>query len=358
MTTQKTKQDPKIRTFIIENVDHYPQNLVRWVVQQLGVPRATVNRYVNRLVKEGILEAKGATRARTYSLRDFESKSFHFDLGKDLAEDVILRETIMPFLEGVPENVVDILWVGGSEMINNVLDHSNARNLYIKLGINAANIWLRVIDDGVGVFEKISKECGLLDARHALLELSKGKLTTSPKNHSGEGVFFTSRMFTTFILDSRGLVFLRVMKDSNSWLFEDDKADELFEGTSIKMTINLNATHSSKDIYDKFENDEDPAGFSKTHVPVRLAKYPNEQLVSRSQAKRVLARFENFSEVMLDFEGVARIGQSFADEIFRVFAQRHPEVKIVPVSMEPEVKKMINHVLHGSGRNLLLDYQH
>ncbi len=350
----RSKQDPKIRDFIIEHVDHHPRGIVPLTVDQLGVPRATVNRYVSRLVKDGILEAQGATRARFYKLRNLQTNSFHIEIHENLAEDIILRDTIVPLLEGLPENIVDILWVGGSEMINNVLDHSCAKNLNIEFGRTAANIWLRISDDGVGVFEKIRKECNLIDVRHALLELSKGKLTTSPRNHSGEGIFFTSRMFSTFVLDSRGLVFVRVMEASDSWLFEDDKADDFFEGTSIKMVIGLNAMHTSKEIYDRFEDDEDPAGFSKTHVPVRLAKYPNEQLVSRSQAKRVLARFENFSEVMLDFEGVPKIGQAFADEIFRVFANRHPEVKIIPIGMQPDVRKMITHVLRGTKSGWLL----
>jgi anti-sigma regulatory factor (Ser/Thr protein kinase) len=349
MSGRKPRQDPRIKDFIIQNVDQHPVNIVPFAVEQLGVSRATINRYVSRLVNDGILEAVGTTRARQYSLRDFQTDSFHIELSdKKLSEDIILRDTVFANLERIQDNIKDILWIGGNEMINNVLDHSNAKNLYIDFGRNAANIWIRIYDDGVGIFEKIRKECHLLDARHALLELSKGKLTTAKKEHSGEGIFFTSRMFTSFILDSRGLIFMRRMEDSDSWLFEDKEATNFYEGTSVFMVINVTAKHTAREIYDRFENDEDPAGFAKTHVPVRLAKYPNEQLVSRSQARRVLARFENFSEVMLDFEGVPEIGQSFADEIFRVFAEMHPGVKIVPIGMSPSVERMIKHVLRVS----------
>jgi hypothetical protein len=45
------------------------------------------------------------------------------------------------------------------------------------------------MDHGVGIFEKIMKHFNLADAREALLELSKGKLTSDPRNHSGEGIF-------------------------------------------------------------------------------------------------------------------------------------------------------------------------
>ena len=42
-----------------------------------------------------------------------------------------------------------------------------------------------------------------MDKRQALFELSKGKFTTDPSRHSGEGVFFTSRMFDDFEIDGK-----------------------------------------------------------------------------------------------------------------------------------------------------------
>jgi anti-sigma regulatory factor (Ser/Thr protein kinase) len=62
-------------------------------------------------------------------------------------------------------------------------------------------------DHGIGIFNKIKNMLGLLDERHAVLELTKGKLTTDPRGHTGEGIFFTSRMFDTFYILS-GEVFL------------------------------------------------------------------------------------------------------------------------------------------------------
>jgi len=61
---------------------------------------------------------------------------------------------------------------------------------------------------------------------------------------------------------------------------------------------------------------------TRQSVPVKLAQYGNDKLVSRSQAKRLLARVELFKVVMLDFTNVPTIGQAFADEIFRVFRKR------------------------------------
>jgi hypothetical protein len=72
-----------------------------------------------------------------------------------------------------------------------------------------------------------------------------------------------------------------------------------------------------------------------------LATFGSEQLISRSQARRVLTRFDRFLEVFLDFAGVDSIGHSFADEIFRVFQRSHPEINIVAVNANDQIQQMI-----------------
>jgi hypothetical protein len=88
--------------------------------------------------------------------------------------------------------------------------------------------------------------------------------------------------------------------------------------------------------------------FARTEVPVRLAQYEGEQLVSRSQARRLCARFERFREVVLDFEGVTEIGQAFADEVFRVFALAHPDVELKAVNVAPAVARMVGRARHAA----------
>jgi hypothetical protein len=70
-----------------------------------------------------------------------------------------------------------------------------------------------------------------------------------------------------------------------------------------------------------------------------------ENLISRSQAKRLITRFEHFKEVVLDFEGIKLIGQPFADEIFRVFQGQHLQVHLIPVNANEEIRNTIKHVL-------------
>jgi STAS-like domain of unknown function (DUF4325) len=80
-----------------------------------------------------------------------------------------------------------------------------------------------------------------------------------------------------------------------------------------------------------------------------IAQYGNDKLISRSQANRLLARVEVFKTVIFDFAGVPTIGQAFADEIFRVFPNRHPEIRISSVNENEEVARMIKRAKPGEG---------
>ncbi|EQD65519.1 regulatory protein, ArsR, partial [mine drainage metagenome] len=114
------------------------------------------------------------------------------------AEDVVWTNDVSQTLGQQPDNVKNIWHHGFTEMFNNAIDHSEGKSIMVTLTKTAASANMMVSDDGVGIFRKIQSKLGLLDERHAILELSKGKLTTDPKNHSGEGIFFTSRMFDSF----------------------------------------------------------------------------------------------------------------------------------------------------------------
>lgn len=106
------------------------------------------------------------------------------------------------------------------------------------------------------------------------------------------------------------------------------------------MALENNADRTLKDVFDQYSSG-DNYDFSKTVVPIRLVKFGGEKLISRSQAKRALARVERFKSVVLDFAGIEMIGQAFADEIFRVWAKAHQDVKCVVIDASPEVRKMI-----------------
>jgi len=118
---------------------------------------------------------------------------------------------------------------------------------------------------------------------------------------------------------------------------------EFVGGTHVSLTVSLSSRHWPKDVFDRFSaSPPDDLSFSPTHVPIRLAGYGPDDLLSRSQARRVLAKFDGFEEVFLDFSDVEFIGQAFADEIFRVFRNAHPDTRLVAVNMSPAVRGMVN----------------
>lgn len=351
---RRSRANQDLRQFIIQNVSEHPRDIARVAAERFHTTRVTANRYLAKLVDEGLLFATGATKGRAYSLRPLVSESFDVPIGPKSEEHVIYDETIGPHLADLPENIRDICQYGFSEMINNVIDHSDSSRCLINFVRNARSLDITITDFGIGIFDKIKRAFGLSDPRHALLELSKGKLTTDPDRHSGEGIFFTSRMFTEFTMQSGELFYFRQLKDDDEWLIEVSSPADQLQGTRIGLEIDLDTDYTVQEIFRRYESNEEepPRGFSRTHVPVRLARYGEEQLVSRSQARRVLARFERFEEVLLDFDGVNRIGQAFADEIFRVFARQHPKVEIYPIRTTPEVEAMIKHVKYGGGLSL------
>lgn len=329
----------EIRRFILQQVREHPGDIARVAATHFRTSRQAIGNHLKVLVTEGLLEAQGSTRARVYRLAPLTDEAFSLPVTPDLAEDVIWRQRVSPLLADVPENVRAICQHGFTEILNNVVDHSGSETVRIGILRDAVSISLQVMDFGVGIFNKIQRDFALDDPRHALLELSKGKLTTDQKKHTGEGIFFTSNMFDQFQILSGGLFFSRVNKEEE-WLVEVEEREQ-FQGTSVYLGISLDAKQTVKGIFDQYSFEHLDFGFTRTHVPVKLARYPTEQLVSRSQAKRVLARFENFREVILDFRDVPTIGQAFADELFRVYHKEHPEVELSWINATPEVRQMI-----------------
>ena len=353
MVTRRQERNETIRNWILDRVAEHPTGTAQWVAEQFRISRQAAHRHLKHLVQEGLLRTKGLTRAREYYLSSISDQQTELEVHPGLAEDEVWRDWCLPQLKGVKANVLDICNYCFTEMLNNVVDHSQAYSVELRLLYSPKIIAMELYDNGIGVFEKLRKELGLADQRHAVLELAKGKLTTDPERHTGEGIFFTSRMLDGFNIVSGGLSFSKQFEDEREWLLEDEEGS--VPGTLVQLEIDPKSDRTSKEIFDRFASDFDEYGFTRTRVPVKLAQYEGESLVSRSQAKRLLARFEDFQEVVLSFEGVTAIGQAFADEIFRVFRNQHPETNLTYLNATSEVTQMISRALgaekHAPGGN-------
>jgi anti-sigma regulatory factor (Ser/Thr protein kinase) len=316
------------------------------LARSAGLSRQVANGYLQALVREGLIEAEGTTRARVYRLKTLAEVERRYPR-EGLQEDLVWRELISPVVARLPQNVRDIWHYAATEMINNAIDHSSAAEVWVEVRKNALHTEVLVADDGQGIFVKIQRALDLHDPREAILELAKGKLTTAPEQHTGEGIFFTSRVLDFFEIESHHLRF------SHAPRANDAIAEQVVDtpGTRVRMRLANDTGRVLQEVFDAFTDPEEYT-FDKTVVPLRLAQYEGEKLVSRSQAKRVAHRFERFKRVELDFTGVSEIGQAFADELFRVFAAAHPQIRITPVNTVPVVDQMIRRALAaGEGRN-------
>lgn len=336
-TRSPTAKVREIREFVLDRVADGSENLTGLVSDKFSISRQAANRHLHALVQEGALDASGQTRNREYKLKPIREKHFRTAILPTLGEDVIWREELLPVIRTVPSNVLNICEYGFTEMLNNAIDHSSGQFVSVSAALTRRNVDITIFDDGVGIFKKIQNELNLIHPREAILELSKGKVTTDPAHHTGEGIFFTLRAFDRFSILS-GSLFFSHTEPHDDWLIEDK--DEK-KGTWVSLTIALKSQRNLNEIFDRYASEDDDYRFTSTNVPVALARIGQENLVSRSQAKRLLARFEKFKKVWLDFQGVDSIGQAFADEIFRVYAHEHPGVNIRWVRTTPQVERMI-----------------
>lgn len=317
----------------------HPHDLAQAFCQDFSVTRPTAAHWLRKLVAEDWLRKAGSTRP-VWSLGDRRLLVSRYAL-PGLDESLSWITDFEPYLN-LSKTVAHIAHYGFTEMLNNTNDHSDGTKATVAVLQTSRRLYLSIKDNGIGVFERITQGLDLPDRRMALLELSKGKCTTDPSRHSGEGIFFTSRMFDRFTLEANDLIYTHDIALTHDWLHERDDSD-LHRGTRVRMIIRLDSTRQMKEVFDQY-TDPDELTFSRTVIPVRLAQLGNENLVSRSQAKRVIQRFEQFKTVILDFDGVSEIGQAFADELFRVFAHSHPDLNMVVTKANPDVMRMINRV--------------
>jgi len=333
----------ELLTSVTVDVTAHPRDLSKVYQDRFKISRVTAARYIQRLEREGWISRSGPSTHPVYAPGYMRRVQAIFALA-GLEEETPWQKQFAPYVFA-PPNVKNIVHHGFTEMLNNAIDHSEGTRAFVYLEQNQESVHLMIDDDGIGIFAKIAAALGLSDIRQAILELSKGKLTTDPSKHSGEGVFFTSRMFDRFAIHANGLAFSHDDDLSNDWLLEGKPE----AGTAVFMTIALNSTRTTSAVFEQFMDAPEDVGFSKTVIPMRLAVYGDEQLVSRSQAKRLISRLDRFKRVMLDFDGVAEIGQAFADELFRIYANEHPDVELIPINVSEQVERMYLRAMQNRG---------
>lgn len=257
-----------------------------------------------------------------------------------LQEHEVWQEIVQTLNLDTKCGAAGIIPMAFNEMLNNAIDHSEGSEVKIEFEVTP-DVWsFEIIDDGCGVFTKIMKEFGLANTLESVAELSKGKRTTAPKVHSGEGIFFTSKAVDVFELSSDGIQWTvnNLLGDFSVGQVRNQK------GTRVFCQLQVDTKRRYIDVFKEFSVDHH---FLRTRPTVKLFE-TGMTFVSRSEARRLLTGLGKFSEIQLDFEKVEAVGQGFVDEIFRVWAADNLDKKLIPINMNDAVSFMVNRGIASS----------
>lgn len=312
------------------------------LADHLSITRQAVNLHLRPLIDAGTIVKTGSTRSARYFLASSapEPEVFTARLmlpGLDEADVYDRIAAMLNLRRNLRPNVEQIAHYAFTEMLNNAIDHSRAARCSLQVRLEAGRLTFEVREAGIGVFHSIADRFQLPDETAAMIELIKGKTTTMPEAHSGEGIFFTSRVADRMQLRSH-----RIQLEWNRP--RDDvfvSAPRYRKGTTVFFEIRRDSRTRLDRVFEEFAPAAYDYRFERTRVMVKLLQ---TEYVSRSEAKRLLNNLERFAEVELDLRGVRQVGQGFADEVFRVFAANHPGTRIRVANADDSVAAMIRHV--------------
>ena len=333
----------ELRTLILNTIKKQSQVTTADIVGRTKLSRAYVHRSLKVLVDEGVIVLMGKANQARYVLSSKKSTSItkplrvhRILLNKDLAEDMVLKQikAESAIFHGVAKNVSGMVDYAFTEMLNNAIEHSLSEKIDVVIMKTTTEIRFTVTDHGVGIFNNIRDTKHLKTIMEAIQDLLKGKETTAPDAHSGEGIFFTSKVADVLSMKSfeKKLVFDNVGQD----VFIKDV--QPVKGTRVDFVLALDSPKKLSDIFNQYTDDS--FQFSKTGVKVKLY-HQNVEYISRSQARRILAGLEKFKTIEIDFKDMKTIGQAFADEIFRVWQAGHKDVRFIIQNANENVMLMI-----------------
>jgi biotin operon repressor/anti-sigma regulatory factor (Ser/Thr protein kinase) len=315
----------------------------------LGISRQAVNKHLKELIQNGSVAKEGTTRGTVYkypsgkriSRYEKRLKKTYFLAG--LEEGNVFNEfkSFLGVDKELSENAVGMFHYAFTKILNNAIDHSLSEKCSVQAYLDQYKLGFCIRDHGIGIFYSIFEKFDLPDENAAVGELIKGKTTTMKEKHTGEGIFFTSRVadMISFRSHKIKLVFDNQKKD----VFVEEKKS--IRGTEVVFSISKKSKRKMNEIFAQFAPEEFDYRFERTRALVKLF---NQDYISRSEAKRLLYGLDKFKEIILDFEGVKSIGQGFADEIFRVFKRTHPHIIIKTENLSPTLKPIIYHVVDNN----------
>lgn len=325
----------RIRPVIDDLLAEWGSIANRNVVAVTGATRQAVHGQLQGMVEAGELVREGAGRSVRYR-SVHPRRRFRYELA-GLDEDRVWSEvrSEVPELAALPQVAERALHTAVVELVDNAISHSRGKWVQVSFRKAHDRLILEVSDDGEGIFDHLAHVNELDDSMEALQQLTKGKLTTLPAEHTGEGLFLLSKIADFFEVESGGLL----------WMVDNEIDDvgissaHVRPGTRVRFEVDAGTDTSLESV---FAQSSEAFELSRRRVVVKLFETGN-RFLSRSEAKRLLTGLGRFRNVIVDFNGVKAVGQGFVDEMFRVWPSRHPHTRLHPVNMVPPIAFIVEH---------------
>ncbi len=339
-------QAEKILKYIEWRVTQHPHDIVAVAAKHFKVTRTTIHRHLSKLLVDNILVKAGTTRDITYYLSKNQNRRHSYRIQPTLSEFDVFKNDFEPVLLTQSNEIQNICVYAFTEIFNNAIDHSQGTKIQASISFEKKDVIITIQDNGIGIFKNLYDYFKLDDIRESALQLSKGKMTTDPRNHTGEGLFFSSRAMDIFEIYANNLHYIRNNKEDD-WGLEQVPGKMV--GSKLIMRIHKNSGQNLLEIFNRYQGED--FAFDKTDILVKMSTFGDETLISRSQAKRILRNLEKFNGIRFDFIGVRLVGQGFVDEIFRIFSERFPHIRMTYINANHDVEFMIRRGLATAVRS-------
>ena len=130
--------------------------------EALGFSRQYTVRLLNRLIAAGEIHRRGKTRAARYHLGKASEEIDRLELIKEregLSEHVVFEEVIkrMRLTTRLNRNCIAIFDYAFTEMLNNAIDHSHSKKVWVRVEVDHSVVTFVVKDLGIGAIESIKQ---------------------------------------------------------------------------------------------------------------------------------------------------------------------------------------------------------
>lgn len=326
----------RTRDKVLDLVGWQPTS-VGQLAMALGLTTQAVLHHLVALRDAGAVRLVGQGRSAKWERCFTERFIWSRDVARELGESLMwteVKRAVAQDLVDVSVQTLKVLEYAVTEILNNAIDHSEGSTIFVQVALDPSKIAVIVGDDGIGAFRKVREHFNLPNDLEAVAHIAKGRQTTAPDAHTGQGLFFSSRMVDLFEVEAGGRI----------WRVDNVRDDSTVAssvarpGTRVMLRTSKQGTLTPKEVFDRHSIEE--FAFDRGAVRVSLNAHGDE-FISRSEAKRLAVGLNLYGAVELDFGGVHFVGQGFVDELFRVWVNANPGTTISYINANEDIRFMI-----------------